>query len=286
MNVFPEGGGLVALTRSGGAQSKRPLGVPTLVNGPLTNPQFMFEDFVATTVIADPTLGNPAWVPTDIVGTGSVGLGQAGAAALTNGYVQVISGATSGNCTALDQGGISATLGTPWMRNSTTTSNLWQVRFMHNGSVTGGAQTGRYGFGWISTSGPGIGTDWITDPNTTLNNLQSIVVHRDGAAAYGTAARGDIVLRVYSLDTATSLTLVSAAQQTTDGASSWYKVEVLLNGTSVSAWVNGVLIGSVACTTWGTAQQRFSAQVMATSAAARQLNIDSIYAENSNTAVR
>lgn len=287
MNVMPKNGGLVSLGGGSAVASKRPAGVPTLVNGPLLNAQFLWEDFTHGTIIADPTLGNPAWVPTEIVGaTGSIGISQSSATSLSNGTLQMISGTTSGNCMAADHGGISATVGAGWLRNSTSTSNLFAVRFMHNGSVTAGSQTGRYGFGFVNPSSATIGADWITDPDTTLNNSQSIVIHRDGAAAYSGDTRGDIVLRVYSTDTATSSVLVSAAQQTTDGASFWYKVEVLCTGTVVYAWVNGVLTSQIACTTWGTTQLRFSAQVMSTSAAARQLNLDYVYAENSNTAAR
>lgn len=278
---------LVPLVKGGGLQAQRPFGVPALVTGPLPYAQSFFEDFTAQTIIADPTLGNPAWVATEIVGTtGSVGINQGASAFNTNGIVQIISGTTSGNCMALDHGGVSATVGNVFLRNSTTTSNLWQVRCHHNGSVTAGAQSGRFGFGFVAGALISIGTDWITDPDVTLLNSQAMVIHRDGAAAYGGAARGDIVLRVYSTTTSTSLVLVSAAQQTTDGASFPYKFEVLNTGTTVSAWVNGVAIGSIACTTWGSNSQRFSAQTMATSAAARQLNIDSIFAENQGTASR
>lgn len=277
----------VALSGGGGLSSSRPAGVPSLVNGPLTNAQFFWEDFTNTTVIADPTLGCPSWVPTEVNGsTGTIGLNQGSALSLANGTLQMITGATSGNCMAVDPGGISATIGSSFLRNSTTTSNLWQVRLSHNGSVTAGSQTGRYGIGFVNGTAANIGADWITDPDTTLNNSQSIVIHRDGAAAYSGDSRGDIVLRVYSTDTATSSVLVSAAQQTTDGANAWYKFEVLCTGTVVYAWVNGVLTSQIACTTWGTTNTRFSAQVMATSAAARQLNIDYIYAENSNTSAR
>lgn len=178
---------------------------------------------------------------------------------------------------AMDTGGPSSTGGVLVKSDGSTRGFLcqWRVAASH------AATTGRHGFGLVSSTT--IGTDWITDPDTTLAATNSIVFHRDGTSAYSGDTQSAWVFRYYS---STGPTALSAEVITGPTNVQYYVVELYFTGTTFYVYVDRALVATVAATNYASSTYRMSAQVMATSAAARQLKFDSVYFEQQLVAAR
>ena len=240
-------------TPGGGRGSGRPPGVPKLVSPQPANAAVWFEDFVGITVapvvfgegtVADPATvlnqvayGHPAWIIKAIAGTGTAG--QGGMSQNFFGTLQLVPSSASGDGLIADLGGRTTTSATCSMFGVSNSSVM-----MSRCALSGGLTLRNDAWGWPATS-IAQGTDWFTDPDTTLAATNSIVITRHIASYSGDAA-GDLVGRLYEssgVDT-DSVVLLTSAQVTTI-SSGGIKVEVQCTGGNLNFYINDVLAGTI-----------------------------------------
>ena len=297
-------GKLRPLWTPGGARgSSRPAGVPALATPPLANGVCFFEDFFAPSLgtagwasgaTATPDtltnlapLGHPAWIASEPIGTTGIVEALSSTVAWLNGCgtVNLKTGTTSGNTIALSQGATS-TSGCATAVASSTQSALGQWRVAQTSAAHQAASN--TGFGWISTT-LAFGSDWITDPDTTLATVAALVFTRHIASYSGDPA-GDLVARLYAPAasySATSATIVAAAGM---NATSAYKIEAFFDGINqtLPIYVNGALVTtfSLASISATSASLRCEAIIQSTSAATKFLAVDSYYSEQYQATAR
>jgi hypothetical protein len=277
-------------TPGGARSSSRPAGVPSLVTGPLTNGVSWFEDFFATTLapvsfgegtVATPDtltnvtpFGAPGWQVKETAGTTGLASQQTSTATTLTGCGLVV--ITSGTAN-LDAMVLEAPVSTGLY--TTTASALVQFR-VANGTAT----TGNYGWGLVSSS-TAVGTDWLTNPDVTLLNTAAIVVTKHEGSYSGDAAN-DVVLRVYDSAAAYDASLLLQAGLAANTA---LKCELFIDSPNLLlyAYVNGVLIGTVALTGLAATKNfRPSFMVQGLGVGAKSLTIDSFYQETSRATAR
>mgnify|MGYP001597792999 CR=1 FL=1 len=291
-------GKLRPLWTPGGARSQSPARAlaPSLVTPPLANSVGWFEDFFATAIapvayasglIATPdTLtnvtpyGQPSWIGTEVVGTtSSIAPSSSSTAGFAGcGVVQIGCGPNIGDTMAMEAG---SSLGAYGSVNANEMLAQFRVGF-----VTASGASSNAGFGLLSST-TAIGTDWITDPDTTLNATAALVFTRH-AASYSGDAAGDLVARLY--DTAgvynNSAVLLASASILANGP---IKIEALLSFSLLSCFifVNGTLRATFPLTGIAavkSARRVFIMQVVA--ATTRIMLIDSYFQEVARPAAR
>lgn len=277
---------LVPLIRNTPPLAQRPFGVPRLSTSPLPNATGYFEDFHSVSVGGALALGHYDWLATQLAGTGTIGCaagtGSATQARANIGIMSIATGASANNGGMVDRAGRSITTGQTI--TSSTTNTKWIAQFRFSISGTANAITSSiYGLGLIHSNTVAYGTDWMTDPDTTLLGATtggpSVVITRH-AATYSGDAAGDIVLRYYEGSGTDDFSAVLLAAASVSAAQ-FYKVELYWDGASLHYYLDNVLIGSTALPNQATGAWtlRPSGGVITTTTAVRTLAIDSYYQE-------
>mgnify|MGYP000856887274 CR=1 FL=1 len=283
--VMPRGGGLISMSgggRPGG--SGRPACLPTMVTPPIPNSIQFYEEFVNPSVLAP--LGQVGTIATPATATHRYAIGanewsvkqvggtdgkfyQADPAA--EGVYALASPTTSNAKTYLWLGGHEAG-GTyvPAFLKLGNYDAVWMWRVKYDGILP----TSVRGFGL--TDSVALDADWIADPDTTLNTYPSLVITRH-AAAYSGDAAGDMVLREYTGSGVGPSTVIRPAASVT---TNWMKVEFAYSGTTgiISVYLDGVLVGASA-NSLKDFSYSLSTGTMTTTAASRQIALDTIYGE-------
>lgn len=262
-------------TGGGGSNSGLPYGFPTLTTARFNPGMALWDDFIGGVSVG--TTAASRWTLTQVgSGTGSAGLVTSTntTSVLTAGVFQVATGGTANDLALAELSQRTSANNTILPVPSTTDHGGWNAMFRLSFGAT--RTTCKHGFGLIDTT-VANGTDWITDPDTTLGagaNV-SIVITRH-TSAYGGAAAGDIVARFYD-NSATDqlLTLVASANV----SASPYKVEFgrPRGSTTLTVYLNGTAMG-----TFTTSTQPFSVRPsfgVVTEASARLASLDAYFLE-------
>jgi hypothetical protein len=280
MGIGSMSGRLIPMITGGGASSARSTDIPTLVTPRLPNAAGFFDDFLATAVgpagfgeVNPSTYGHPAWQYTTLGGGG----GSVGCGGSTTALGTLVAAPNSGGGFIVETPG-RTTAAAGAINFGTTTKALGMWRFALSGSASSRIE----GLGWVRTSLV-TGTDWVTDPDTTLATTDAIVITRN-ASAYSGDAAGDLVARVYSTAGTDndSAVLVTSANM----GSGYRKVEVYCDGAgTLYFYHDNVLVWTKAVTALANTFYRPSFGIIP-SAASRIVNVDCLYQEQSFSAAR
>jgi hypothetical protein len=277
----------------------RPLGCPSLVSPIPANAAVWFEDFYAATIakkafevgtIATPdtgthvsALGHPSWIATETAGT----LGLVGCTSGSNsaGNLTLTTGTTSGNTLVVDAGGRTAANMDSGGTLNATLSTAGRVNVCFRLITPATITNLNFGVG-LPQSSVNYGTDWLTDPDTTLlgatTSGNSIVITRH-AAAYSGDTAGALVLRLYEAGGTDDTSLELSASIATSTA---YKVELSFTNGAIAAYLNGTLVGTLSTPNVALVSARPSFIAQTTTGAARAITIDSYYQEVGQTTAR
>lgn len=272
------------LQAGGGSSSGLPYGFPTLVSARLKPGLAWWDDFFT---VSAGTAAPAQWILTQVgSGTGTGGLASASnsTTVLTNGVFNLTTGTTA-NDSILAEANQRITATNILFPVSMTPENggfVAMFRFAFGATRT----SCKHGCGLIE-NGIANGTDWITDPDTTLGagSAQSLIVHR-ATSAYGSggmaAAAGDVVARYYDGTVGDQLvTLVAAASL---GAGP-IKFEFARppGSTTITCYVNGTAVGTFTTHT-GANNWRPSFGVITENTTAKALGMDALWLEAAATA--
>lgn len=307
MNVLPRAGNRwVGGFGGGGAAGGRPSNAPSLVTPRLANAVYWLEDFHATTIgnagfasgltgtpdtlVNLGPLGNPAWIATETAGSaGTVGLAH-DSNAPGRGTCNVQTGTSANDTLMVDWAGRLTTSGLSfWKTGANQVTSIASAIFCMNGTTTSSIR----GFGFVSY-GAVRGTDWITDPDTTLapaTVAPSIVVTRHSAAYSGDTA-GNVILRIYAGAAGAENTSVDLTALTgvAFSSSTYYKLEVYFNGATATWQVywQGLLAATLTTaedlSSGAPFRPSFGASTLTT--AVRQISADLFYLETAQTTAR
>ena len=253
-----------------------PPGAPSWSRGYPTNAVPWFEDFFGVTV--GTAVADDCWLQTAIAGTNVIGtLGGSTATGLLN----LATGSSSGDGVILDLNGrTTAIAGSLGALNTLPGPSRFQAR------INFGTQTNvRAGFALLATSsatpGCALGTNWVTDPATTLAGLDAVVFHVDTAVASG-------ALRCLYTDnsgTADETFTLRAAPV----ASTFYKIEGYIDPTAdtLTLYLDGVAAATVIdISGWAGGNVRPSFAIQTAGAASRSMQVDYYYQAVGQTARR
>lgn len=273
--------------QAGGApRSALPLGFPSLVSPRFTRSAVWLDDFFTASV---GTTSAAQWTLTQVgSGTGSAGIVNASntSTVSTAGVLQASTGTTANDSCLLEP-----SLRSTAQQTLFPTSNTAEVGgFVAMFRLAFGATRTlcKHGCGLIGAS-IAAGTDWITDPETTLggDGSQHLIIHRH-TSAYGSggmaAAAGDIVARYYDPTTGDQLlTLVAASG--VDSFPVKFEFYRPINSTTMTAYVNGTAVGTftthTAANSW-----RPSFGIITETTTARVISMDAMYLENATAVAR
>jgi hypothetical protein len=280
MGIGSMSGRLIPMITGGGASSARSADIPTLVTARLPNATGFFDDFLATAVgpagfgeVNPSTYGHPAWQYTALLAGG----GNVGCGASTTAFGTIVAAPNSGGGFLVETPGRTTTAGGA-MNFGTTTKSVGMWRFALSGSASSRIE----GLGWVR-SALATGTDWITDPDTTLATTDAIVITRNSSAYSGDAA-GDLVARVYSTGGTDndSAVLVTSANM----SGNYRKVEVYCDGAgTLYFYHDNVLVWTKTVTALANTLYRPCFGIIP-SAASRIVNVDCLYQEQSFSTAR
>lgn len=264
----------------------RPFYAPVLTTPPILGAVAYEEDFLHASFGPVFSGGCHDWTSTVVAGTGYVN--QSAETFLDNaqGVMRILAQGVNG-ITILEQAaGSSASADINVAKQSfwNTSECLWAFRFQMFGALSL-LTSSVFGIGLPGTNNgvPNIGTDWATDPDTSLDSAVTgvgtgIVVTRH-SAAYGGANAGALVIRLYNASHNSILELDPAPI-----ASQWYKVEIYKPGGSGAAgavfniYLDGVFKGTLTAGNIDT-DPRFSMVVKTIAGAIRNLTCDWYYQE-------
>lgn len=268
----------------GGSSSGLPLGFPTLVSARRTPALAMWDDFIAGVSVG--TTAASRWTLTQAgSGAGSAGIVNASNSTTTAtlGVFQATTGTTANDLSLLELSQRNAASNSIFPVSNTTENGGFTAMFR---LAFGPTRTFcKHGCGLIGSS-IANGTDWITDPETTLggDSNQHLIIHRH-ASAYGSggmaAAAGDVVARYYDGTVGDQLlTLVASASLT----SSPVKVEFdrPAGSTTMTVYVNGAAVGTFTTHT-GASNWRPSFGIITETTTARNISLDAFFLEAGTT---
>lgn len=291
MGVGSMKGGLYPLQAGGGSRSSGlPLGFPTLAASRFTNSVVWAEDFVVANV---GTANTSDWKLTQAgSGTGTAGTVSASntSTVATLGVLQASTGTTANDSCLLEPA--TRTTGTnaflPLAGYTTTPAAsgfhlMWRVQF---GATR---TTCKHGWGWIDGATVALGTDWITDPDTTLGaagGCGGIVITRHTSSYSGDTA-GDVVARFYDDNSGagTDQSHVLLAAASVDSGAWKFEFHAEPGSATITSYVNGVAVGTFTRSniSWGL---RPSFGVITETTTARVVNADAMLMEASTNVVR
>lgn len=272
------------LQAGGGSSSGLPYGFPTLVNARLKPGLAWWDDFFT---VSAGTAAPAQWILTQVgSGTGTGGLASASntTGVLSNGVFNLTTGTTA-NDLILAEANQRTTATNILFPVSATTENggfVAMFRFAFGATRT----SCKHGCGLIE-NGIANGTDWITDPDTTLGagSYQSLIVHRH-TSAYGSggmaAAAGDVVARYYDATVGDQLVtlITSAALAAAPYGASPIKFEFARppGSTTITCYVNGTAAGTFTTHT-AASNWRPSFGVITENTTAKALGMDALWLE-------
>lgn len=271
------------LQAGGGSSSGLPYGFPALVSSRFSPGIAMWDDFFSVSVGSSAA---SAWTLTQVgSGGGSAGIVNASntATALTAGVFQLATGTTANDLSLAELSQRNAASNIMLPISATTTHGGFTAMFR---MAFGATRTlCKHGCGLIE-SNIANGTDWITDPDTTLGAgaARSLIIHRH-TSAYGSggmaAAAGDVVARFYDANGTDQLvTLVASASVFSDP----YKFEFTrpAGSTTITCYVNGTAVGTFT-TSDGTMSVRPSFGVITETTTTRLISLDAMWLEAGTT---
>jgi len=262
---------------------RRPSSLPTMSGTQPPNLWYFWDDFVAGQVgVAPAAEGHPAWQVTSIAGTGTVGMmthntGQ--------GTLQTTTGANANDGYMVDLGGFGVNnAGSIQIANPRTTKHNIMTRFQWNSPAV--VTNVINGVGFVNTfnlaTGVATGTNWVTDPLTTLAGKSAFIVHRS-SASYGQADGvtypiGSVMLYRFDSVGTTAVKLLDAP---VTGGDQMTKVEWAMDGTTGRVYLNNVLVDSFTQADLQSSQYslRPTLGVQTLGAAARTWTVDCFYGE-------
>lgn len=268
----------------GGPRSALPPGFPTVVSPRLSRGAVWFDDFFTASVAASGVGSDWNFVQVGS-GAGSAGIGPS--SGTVAGILQAATGTTA-NDVAILEPAVRTGSALAQFNPGATTGGAGGFTVMFRCSFGATRTTCKHGFGIVNTN-LALGTDWITDPDTTLGGATGtfLIIHRH-TSAYGAggtaAAAGDVVARWYdSAGTDAMVTLIAAA----DLGANPYNIEFhrAPGQAAIACYVDGVLKGTIAGTTSGSVS-RPSVQVATETTTARIAGMDAILFEYQLTVTR
>jgi len=265
----------VPLITKGVSGQQGPPGAPALPGGYPTNGIPFWDDFHGITT--GTTIATSKWLQTAIAGTNTIGTaaGSAGQSILVLG-----TGASSGDGVILDLNGrttvTAGSLGAPTALPGLSVVQ-WRCNFGNQTAV-------RAGFGLVSsvaTFGVPTGTNWLTDPATTLAGIESLIFHVDTAAASG-------ALRCFYRDSGgtadETITLRAAPVSGT-----FYTISAVINPTAatITIYLDGVADATVIdCSGWSGGNVRPTFGIQTSAAGGKIFQSDYYYQVVGQTARR
>jgi hypothetical protein len=289
IHIHSNASGVVRITTS-----VRDANVPTLVSPQPPNAMTWFEDFCTSSVaparfavgtVADPNTithqapyGNAAWSVGTIAGTtNKVGLHGSDGEQNYIGCLSIATGTTVGNGAMIDMGGreTSSPGNDVFSLGSSEIESVGMWRWRYDS----GTDLHITGIGWVIGVAPG--TDWITDPDTTLTTgtAGGVIIHRVSDAVYSGDPAGALMLRTYDALGGTQF-LQLASSILTDTAT-WHKVEVRSKEGILYVYYQDAYVGSLDISGHANDNCRPSAgfKRITSGATARALRIDCYYQE-------
>lgn len=291
MAIGSMGGRLHPMVVGGGSRSSGlPLGFPTLAASRFTTSSVWAEDFVLASV---GTSNASAWKLTQAgSGTGSAGTVTSSntSTVATLGVLQVATGTTANDSSILEPAtrttGSNTLMPVSGYTSAPAASGfhlMWRVQF---GATR---TTCKHGFGWIDGGTIAQGTDWITDPDTTLGasaSLGGIVITRHTSAYSGDAA-GDVIARLYddNAGAGTDQSHILVAAASVDAGAWKFEFHSEPGSPTITSYVNGVAVGTFTRSNQNWAL-RPSFGVVTETTSARLANVDAVLLELSTNAAR
>lgn len=280
------------LQAGGGSRSSGlPLGFPTLAGSRFTYSMVWAEDFVIASV---GTANTSAWVLTQAgSGSGSGGTAISANSGTSNniGILQATTGATANDSAILEPAtrttGANTLMQVQGYASGAAANSGFHVMFRLQLGAT--RTTCKHGFGFISGGDVAQGTDWITDPDTTLGAptaFGGLVITRHTSSYSGDAA-GDLVARFYDDNSGSGTDQSHVLMAAASVAANPIKVEFHADpgSATITSYVDGVAVGTFTRSN-NTMSFRPSFGVVTETTQARNASLDAVYLELSTNAAR